>query len=102
MVFYLVFLFIYFKNKIWVSLKFKTENKAILHYFEQYVSNKHQTCPLICHIPYFFFDKLQFINLKKWETRGDISLQTSTRQGGRLAKVKMKESLEAKQNLLAE
>ena len=53
-------------------------------------------------MPYsiFFFDKLQFINLKKWETRGDISLQTS--QGGRLAKVKMKESLEAKQNLLAE
>ena len=55
-------------------------------------------------MPYsiFFFDKLQFINLKKWETRGDISLQTSTRQGGRLAKVKIKESLEAKQNLLAE
>ena len=56
------------------------------------------------NMPYtiFFFDKLQFINLKKWETKGDISLQTSTRQGGRLAKVKMKESLEAKQNLVAE
>ena len=60
MVFYLVF---FLKNKIWVSRGFKTENKYTLHYFEQYVSNKHQTCP---------------------------------------GRVKMKESLEARENLAAE
>ena len=101
MVFYLFFFF-FLKNKIWVSLKFKTENKATLHYFEQYVSNKHQMCPLICHMPYFFLISCNSFTLKNGKQRGAFSLQTSMRQGGRLAKVKMKESLEAKENLAAE